>query len=62
VKALERIYEFVTGGSIAAPIGVAAALLLGHFGARVLTPPLLAGAFFAVLVLTFAASTVERAR
>jgi hypothetical protein len=61
VKALAAIFDFVTGGSVAAPLGTLAAVLVAHFG-RGLAPAALATAFFGTLLLTFLASTLERAR
>ncbi|MEO6835355.1 MAG: hypothetical protein ABI231_05540 [Candidatus Tumulicola sp.] len=61
MKILGEIYDFVAGGSIAAPVGAALALLVAHFGSG-LAPAVLAAAFFGILLLTFFASTLERAR
>lgn len=59
MKTLYGIYEFVTGGSIAAPVGLALAL-----GAALATRPLgagvQAGALLGMLLLAFVASTLER--
>ena len=61
MKILNEIYDFVAGGSVVAPIGLAVALLIAHFGAG-LAPAVLASTFFGCLLLTFFASTLERAR
>ncbi len=53
MKTLVRIYDFVTGGSIVAPIGLAIAIGVARFGAA---------PFFGVLLATFVASTFERVR
>ncbi|HEY5257493.1 MAG TPA: hypothetical protein VIJ12_03865 [Candidatus Baltobacteraceae bacterium] len=59
MKALREVYEFITGGSIAAPIGLFCAIV-----AALLTAPLPPGAraalFLAILLLTFVAATFER--
>jgi hypothetical protein len=62
MKALRRVYEFVTGGSVVTPIGLIAAMLVTYFcvthdagrGAGV--------AFLVVLALTFLGSAFEIAR
>jgi hypothetical protein len=61
VKVLDEIYDFVAGRSVVAPIGVGLAFLVAHFGAR-FAPATQAAAFFGILLLTFFASTLERAR
>ena len=61
MKVAAKIYDFIAGGSVAAPIGLAAALAVAYFGAA-LAPGTRALSFFATLLLTFFASTLERAR
>jgi len=56
-----RVYDFIAGGSIAAPAGLAAAMLVAYFGGRI-PAPALAALFLAILLATFFASTLERAR
>ncbi len=51
MNALRAVYDFVTGGSIVAPAGLALALLCARFGAIWLV---------AILSLTLIASTFER--
>jgi hypothetical protein len=61
VRIAREVYDFVTGGSVAAPAGLAAALIVAHFSAA-LAPGLRAALFVAVLLLGFVASAaVERA-
>lgn len=57
MRALHAVVEFVTGGSIAAPVGLA----LGIAVALLLPAPsaVRAVAFLVVVVASFAASTVE---
>ncbi|MGR4064438.1 MAG: hypothetical protein ACLQPV_03215 [Vulcanimicrobiaceae bacterium] len=50
MKPLRAVYEFVTGGSIVAPAGLAVALLFARFGALWL---------IAILAVTLVASTFE---
>lgn len=61
MKRLVALYEFVTGGSIAAPIGVAAAFGVA-FAAAGLAPEARAAAFFATVLAGFIASAFEPAR
>jgi len=61
MKRLVALYEFVTGGSVAAPIAVAAAFCVAAATAG-LPPPARAAAFFATLLAGFIASTFEPAR
>lgn len=61
MKTINVVVDFVTGGSVVAPIGVLAAFLVAYFG-RGLAPGMLAAAFFGTLLLTFLGSTLERAR
>jgi hypothetical protein len=61
MKTLANIYDFVAGGSIVAPIGLALAVAAAYFGGA-LQPSLRAAVFLGILVLTFFASTLERAR
>jgi len=61
VKLFDGVYDFVAGRSIVAPIGLTLALLAGHFGSGV-APVMRATVFFGILLLTFLASTLERAR
>lgn len=61
MKRLLGIYEFVTGGSIAGPIGVAAAFAVAYVGAE-LPPAVRAAAFAGTALLAFLASTLETAR
>ena len=55
MNALREIYDFITGGSIVAPVGLACAIVATAFAhayrAEVLS---------AILVLTFVASTFEK--
>jgi hypothetical protein len=57
VKVVREIYDFITGGSIAAPIGLAvsilAVILLGHRDAT-------SYVFFTLILLTLLAATRER--
>jgi hypothetical protein len=59
VKALRSVYDFITGGSIAAPVGLALAI-----GGALLTRPLgaavQAGVLLGMLLAAFVASTIER--
>lgn len=54
---LREIYDFITGGSISAPIGLAvaivAAIVLGHGAAA-------SYVFFALILMTLLAATNER--
>jgi hypothetical protein len=61
MKRLRAAYEFVTGGSIAAPIGVAAAFAVAYLTGG-LPPAARAAAFAATALLAFFASTLESAR
>jgi hypothetical protein len=61
VKIARELYDFVTGGSIVAPIGVVLAFLVVHFGSG-LAPAALAAVFFGTLLIAFLASVLERAR
>jgi hypothetical protein len=58
MKIVREIYDFVAGGSIVAPLGLAVAL-----GTAFLTPnvdaPLRAGIFLTLLAITFIASAFE---
>ena len=57
MKALRAIVDFVTGGSLAAPIGLALAIV----AAAVLPGPsaMRATIFLAIVVASFAVSTIE---
>gem|GEM_PF-4110726 len=55
MRALRSIFEFVTGGSLVAPIGLACAIL-----AVLAFPQWRAGAFVTIVVFTYAASTYEK--
>ncbi len=59
MKLLRELHDFVAGGSIVAPAGlavtIAAALL-----ATALAPALRAALVFGLILITFAASTLER--
>lgn len=55
MRVLREIYDFITGGSIAAPIGLACAL-----GAALLLPHWRAEAFSIIVLLSLVASTLER--
>lgn len=61
MKRLAALYDFVTGGSVAAPIGVAAAFCVAVATAG-WPPGTRAAAFFATVLLGFVASTFEPAR
>lgn len=52
MNAIREVYAFVTGGSAVTPFGLVLAIVAARFGA---------GAFLGVLILTFVASTLERA-
>ena len=62
MKLLREIYDFITGGSIVAPAGLAVAIVLARILAGHISPSQLGGAFLGTLLLTFFASTLERAR
>jgi hypothetical protein len=55
VYALRRIYDFITGGSVAAPVGLACAIIAASAlqAARGV-------AFVALIAIAFAASTLEK--
>jgi hypothetical protein len=55
VRVLREIYDFVTGGSIVAPVGLACAVI-----AAMLVPQAREAVFLSVLAATFVASTFER--
>ena len=61
MSALAKIYDFITGGSIVAPVGVVVAILVARFagGAGASAH---AALFFGTLLLTFVAAAFERAR
>jgi hypothetical protein len=59
VKVLREIYDFVAGGSIAAPVGLAVAILTAVFVPH-LDPTVRAATFVAIVVLTLAAATREK--
>ena len=61
MKLFDGLYDFVAGRSIVTPVGLAVALLAAHFGSG-LAPVSRASVFFGILLLTFLASTLERAR
>ena len=61
MKRLLAVYEFVTGGSVAAPVGVAAAFAVAYVGAGLPTAAR-AAAFVGTALLAFLASTLETAR
>lgn len=61
MKRLAGLYDFVTGGSIAAPIGLAAAFCVA-FATAGLPAATRAAAFFATVLAGFIASTFEPAR
>ena len=52
---LRNVYDFITGGSVVSPIGVACAIVAGS-----LMHTFRAEAVSAILVLTFVASTYEK--
>ena len=63
MNALRGIYEFVTGGSIVAPIGLAAAMVLTYAClTRGVSGPVAGAALIASLALVFVGSALERAR
>lgn len=55
MRALKRIYDFITGGSIVTPIGLALALIVAFT-----LPSMRPEAFCALIVLTFVGSAFER--
>ena len=55
MNALREIYDFITGGSVAAPIGLACAI-----AAATLVPDYRGETLSAILVLTFIASAYEK--
>lgn len=57
MRVLRSVYEFITGGSVVAPLGVALAIV-----AALALPFARAGAFVAIVACTFIASTYERVR
>lgn len=59
MKLLREIHDFVAGGSIVAPIGVACALVLGIVTVGI-DPGARATIVLTVTVLTFVGSTLER--
>ena len=59
MKALREVYEFITGGSIAAPIGVFCAIVAALLASSA-QPGARAALFLAILLLTFVAATFER--
>lgn len=61
MKRIVALYDFVTGGSVAAPIGVAAAFCVA-FATAGLPPGARAAAFFATALAGFIASVFEPAR
>ena len=59
MKAVREIYDFITGGSIASPIGLALAIAITIFDAGL--PVILRGAFFAgIIIASLAVTTFER--
>jgi hypothetical protein len=62
LRVFNEIYDFIAGRSIAAPVGVVVALTVARLAGPVLPPATLAAAFLGILLLTFFASTLERAR
>jgi hypothetical protein len=59
MKALREIYDFVTGGSIVAPIGVAVTIA-ATLATQTAPPSARAAILLGLTVCTFAASTLER--
>ncbi|HEY8322086.1 MAG TPA: hypothetical protein VIG46_09895 [Candidatus Baltobacteraceae bacterium] len=59
MKVVHEIYDFVAGGSIAAPVGLAIAILTAVFAPH-LDPTVRAATFVAIVVLTLAAATREK--
>lgn len=59
MKILHEIYDFIAGGSIAAPVGLAIAILAAIFTPH-LDPTLRAGMFVTIVVLTLTAATREK--
>lgn len=55
MNALREIYDFITGGSVVAPVGLACAIV-----ATVLIHAYRAEVLSAILGLTFVASTLEK--
>jgi hypothetical protein len=54
MRVVTEVYDFITGGSIVTPIGVACAI-----AAAFLLPAYRAESFVAIVALTFVASTFE---
>jgi hypothetical protein len=59
MKALRSVYDFVTGGSIVAPAGLALAVG-GALAVRPLGAAVQAGVLLGMLLAAFVASTIER--
>jgi len=57
VRALRRLYDFITGGSIAAPIGLCCAIV-----ATIVLPAWRAPVFVALVAAAFVASVFETPR
>ncbi len=55
MRLVNEIYDFITGGSVVTPIGVACAI-----AAAFLMPAFRAEIFVAIVALTFGASTFEK--
>jgi hypothetical protein len=55
MHALRNVYDFITGGSIASPVGVACAIVAGS-----LLHSYRGEAVFAILVMTFIVSSFEK--
>ncbi len=55
MRALSEIYDFITGGSIVTPFGLAIAILAAFW-----LPHLRAEAFVGIAALTFVAASFER--
>ena len=54
MRVVTEVYDFITGGSLVTPVGVACAI-----AAAFLLPAFRAEAFVAIVALTFVASTFE---
>lgn len=55
MRVVNEIYDFITGGSIAAPVGVALAILAAFF-----LPAYRTETFLSLAALTFIAATFEK--
>ena len=61
MNALREIYDFITGGSLVSPIGLALAIGVAVAGAG-LPPSMRVAIFTIIIVTTFVAASFERVR